>query len=178
MPSPIKYAGEIVTADDWNALTPKLVTQENDQTVTSSTTPIASEITFTPEPNAVYEYWLYISYSATVNSGFFWEWDAPNALIASFSQALEHPANSGSANTGQLVVFRRAAHTTNREAGGSDPAGTTPPAQFHSAYDSGTFATDGTVNAITVKFAQATSHADQTILRGGNQTRMLYRRIA
>ncbi len=176
MPSPIKYAGEIITADDWNSLTTRLVVQNNDQTITSSTTPTASEITFTPEPNAVYEYWLYISYSATVNSGFFWEWDAPNALIASFSQAIEHPANSGTANTGQSVNFRRAAHTTNREAGGSDA--TSPPAQFHSAYDSGTFTTDGTVNTITLMFAQASSHTDQTILRGGNQTRMLYRRIA
>ncbi|MCZ4612285.1 hypothetical protein O3S80_52815, partial [Streptomyces sp. Lzd4kr] len=155
MPSPIKYAGEIVTADDWNTLSPKLVVQNNDQTVTSSTTPIASEITFTPEINAVYEYWLWISYSATINSGFFWEWDAPNALIASFSQAVDHAAASGSADTGQLVNFRRAAHTTNRQAGGSDA--TSPPGQFHSAYDSGTFTTDGTPNTITMKFAQAAS---------------------
>jgi hypothetical protein len=177
VPSPIKYAGEIVTADDWNALTPKMVTQENDQTVTNSATPVASEITFTPEPNATYEYRLLISYSATAAAGLFWEWDTPGALIASFSQAIDHPASSGTANTGQLVTFRRSAATTNKEAGGSDAA--SPPGQFHSAYDQGTFTTDGTINAITLMFAQATATAaEDTILRGGNQTRMLYRRIA
>lgn len=177
MSFPQYFAGQVLTADALNADRAKLVVQHNDQTVTSSTTPIASEITFTPEPNALYEYFLWLSYSATVNSGIFWEWNAPNALLASFTQTLEHPAAPGTANTGQLVNFRRPANTTNREAGGSDAAGANPLIQFHSAYDSGTFTTDGVLNTITVQFAQATSHADQTILRGGNQTRLLYRRI-
>lgn len=151
--------------------------QENDQTVTNSSTPTASEITFTPEPNALYEYVLLISYSATSTAGFFWEWDATGALFCSFTQGIDHPASSGTANTGQLVAFRRPANTTNREAGGSDA--TSPPSQFHSAYDQGTFETDGTLTAITMKFAQATATAaHDTILRGGNQTRMIYRRIA
>lgn len=174
MPSPKMYAGQIITADRWNARIPLVVTQENDQIVTSSTTPIASEITFTPEINATYRYSLLISYSATTTSGIFWEWDAPNALIASFTQAYEHPGTSG-VNSGQGVVMRRPAHTTNRYAGGTDAS--SPPSNFHSAYDWGTFATDGTLNTITVQFAQATSSTDQTILRGGNQTRIVYERI-
>jgi hypothetical protein len=177
MPNPRLYAGQAITADGWNSLIATLLTQENDQTITNSSTPTASQITFTPEVNAVYEYSLLISYSATTTAGFFWEWDAPNALIASFSQAIDHPGSSGDANTGQLVNFRRAAHTTNRQAGGSDA--TSPPTNFHSATDSGTFATDGIVNTITMMFAQATATAaHDTILRGGNQTRMIYRRIA
>ncbi|MGH3584787.1 MAG: hypothetical protein ACRDQ0_00530 [Pseudonocardia sp.] len=177
MPNPRLYAGQVVTADRWNSLIALLVTQENDQTVTNSAAPIASEITFIPESNAVYEYQLLISYSATTTAGFFWEWDAPGALIASFTQAINHPGSAGDANTAQTVNFRRPAHSTNRRAGGADA--TSPPNSFHSAYDTGTFTTDGTSQAITMLFAQQDATAGHdTILRGGNQTRMLYRRIA
>lgn len=175
MSIPQWFAGQILIADDMNARNEKLVQQENDQTVTSSTTVINSEITFTPEPNATYLYWLWISYSATINNGFRWSWLANGATFCSFTQSISSPGASGTANTPQSVNFRRPANTTGRLAGGSDAA--SPPANFHSAYDVGTFTTDGTINAVTLQFAQAVSHANQTILRGGNQTRMVYRRI-
>lgn len=176
MPNPRLYAGQVVTADRWNALIPTLVTQENDQIVTNSATYVDTEISFTPEPNAVYEYLLLISYSATTAAGLKWNWNAPGALLTSFYQVIDHPGTSG-LSTGQTVVFRRPANTTDRQAGGTDAA--SPPANFHSAYDMGTFSTDGTINAITLRFAQVVATAaHQTILRGANQTRMTYRRIA
>lgn len=175
MSFPQFFAGQIILADDLNAHLTKMVTQENDQIVTSSTTVIDSEITFTPEPNAEYEYELFISYSATINGGFRWSWDAAGALFASFTHQISSPGNSGTTNTAQSVLMRRPANTTGRLAGGSDAS--SPPANFHSAYDRGTFATDGTLTPVTMQFAQAVSHANQTILRGGNNTRMLYRRI-
>lgn len=175
MSIPQWFAGQILIADDMNARNERLVQQENDQVVTSSTTVINSEITFTPEPNAIYLYWCWLSYSATINSGFRWSWLANGATLCSFTQAISSPGASGTSNTPQSIIMRRPANTTGRLAGGSDAA--SPPANFHSAYDVGTFVTDGTTNAITLQFAQATSHANQTILRGGNNTRMIYRRI-
>ncbi|MDX3047550.1 hypothetical protein PV378_13710 [Streptomyces scabiei] len=175
MSIPQWFAGQILIADDMNARHERLVQQENDQVVTSSTTVINSEITFTPEPNASYMYWLWIAYSATINCGFRWSWLAAGATFCSFTQSISSPGASGTANTPQSVNFRRPANTTGRLAGGSDAA--SPPANFHSAYDQGTFVTDGTTSSVTMQFAQAVSHANQTILRGGNQTRMIYRRI-
>ncbi|HEY9413848.1 MAG TPA: hypothetical protein VIQ30_03745 [Pseudonocardia sp.] len=176
MPTPRLYAGQVVTADRWNTLVPTLVTQENDQIVTNSATYVDSEISFTPEPNAVYEYQLLISYSATTAAGMKWSWDAPGALMLSFTQLIDHPGTAG-LSVGQTVVFRRPANATDRQAGGTDA--TSPPANFHSAYDMGTFSTDGTISAVTLRFAQVVATAaHQTILRGANQTRMLYKRIA
>ena len=174
MSIPQWYAGQVMTADAANARHARLVIQQNDQTITSSTTLIDSEISFIPEPNATYLYWLYISYSATVNSDLRWAWAAAGATLASFTAAYAASAASG-VNTGSDIVMRRPGNTTARAAGGSDA--TSPPVNFHSAYDVGTFATDGTLSAVTLQFAQNTSHADQTILRGGNQTRMIYQRI-
>ncbi|MFJ9748863.1 hypothetical protein [Streptomyces chartreusis] len=176
MSIPQWFAGQALLADDMNARNPKLITQQNDQTVTTSTTLVNSEITFVPEPNAVYQYWLYISYSATVNSDLRWAWAAAGATLASFTIGYAATAGSG-VNTGSDVIMRRPGNTTARAAGGTDTAGTTPPVNFHSAYDLGTFVTDGTLSSVTLQFAQNTSHADQTILRGGNQTRMIYARI-
>lgn len=177
MPSPVLFAGEIITADNWSALTPTLITQENDQTVNNSEVYVASEITFTPEINAVYEYTLLISYSTGGNGAdesdgdFKWNWDADNALFASFTQSVGRDA-TGTFNTSNGVIFRRPGNTTDRVAGGADGSAT-----FWSAYDQGTFETDGTLNDITMQFAQDSAAVEDTILRGGNQTRMLYRRI-
>jgi hypothetical protein len=169
------FAGQILLADDLNARHPKLVQQENDQIVTASTTFINSEITFTPEPNALYWYELLISYSAVAAADLKWAWAATGATLASFTAAYAAAAPTTSVNAGADVILRRPGNTTARIAGGSDAA--SPPVNFHSAYDRGTFATDGTLSAVTLQFAQNTSDAGQTILRGGNQTRMLYYRI-
>lgn len=176
MPNPKLYAGQVILADKWNSLIPRLVQQENDQIMTSSTTPVATEIVFTPEPNATYLYWLWISYSATIANGIRWQWLAPGATFCSFSQAISNPGAGTTVNSPQSVNYRRAANTTGRLAGGSDSA--SPPGGFHSAYDQGTFTTDGTTSPVTLQWAQAVSHANQSILRGGNQTRMTYQRIA
>jgi hypothetical protein len=176
MPNPRLYSGQIITADRWNTLIPQLATQENDQIVTASTTFVNSEITFIPEPNATYWYELFIAYSAIAAADFKWAWAATGATMCSFTAAYAATAPTTSINTGADVILRRPANTTARIAGGSDA--TSPPVNFHSAYDRGTFSTDGTINPITLQFAQNTSDAGQTILRGGNQSRMLYTRIA
>ncbi|MBP5883182.1 hypothetical protein QBA57_28545 [Streptomyces scabiei] len=173
MPSPYVYAGQIATADQWNAGITRLVTQENDQTVTSATTGttlVNSEISVQLEPNALYEYKLYISYSADAAADFKWAWSLSGMLICSFSQANAAGLSAASVNDGGDVIFRRAAATTARIAGGSGAA------NFNSAYDFGTLQTDGAPGLITLQFAQNTSSANQTILRGGNQTRFLYKR--
>ena len=175
MSIPQWYAGQVITADAANARNPRLIVQQNDQTVNNSTTLVNSEITFTPEPNAVFAYELFISYSAVDGGDFKWAWNAPGALLASFTAGYAATAGTASADTGSLIIFRRPGNTTARIAGGTDT--TSPPGRFHSAYDRGTFSTDGTNSSVTMQFAQNTAHASDTILRGGNQTRLLYWRI-
>lgn len=174
MANPRLYAGQVITADAWNAMLPKVITQENDQLVTSSTVLVNSEISFTPEPNAVYIYDLLISYSAYTGGDFKWSWDAPGALFSSFTQAYYTSAAVGH-NTGSQVIFRRPGNTTLRVAGGASDGSNDV---FLSAYDRGTFQTDGTISPVTMQWAQNTILSSSTVLRGGNQTRMTYQRIA
>lgn len=174
MSIPQWYAGQVLTADAANARHPKLLVQQNDQTVTNSTTLVNSELTFTPEPNALYWYELLLCYSTIAAADFKWSWNAPWPL-ASFTAAYASTAPTTGANVGADVVFRRPANTTTKVAGGTDA--TSPPANFNSAYDRGTFATDGTLGTLTLQFAQNVADAGQTILRGGNQTRLLIWRI-
>jgi hypothetical protein len=169
------YAGQVMLADAMNARNPRLVQQENDQIVTASTTFINSEITFTPEPNATYWYEVLISYSAIAAADLKWTWAAAGTTLCSFTMAPAASIGTASVNTGSDVIMRRPANTTVRIAGGSDA--TSPPTNFHSAYDRGTFVSDGTLSTVTMQFAQNVSDAGQVILRGGNQTRMLYTRI-
>ncbi|QFQ97465.1 hypothetical protein F9278_15980 [Streptomyces phaeolivaceus] len=174
MPNPYVYAGQIATADQWNAGVPRMVTQENDQTVNSGstgTTLVNSEVTAQLEPNALYKYELFLSYSADGAADFKWAWSLSGMLICSFSLANAASLSTASVNDGGSVIMRRAAATTNRIAGGSGAA------NFHSAYDFGTLQTDAAPGPITLQFAQNTSSANDTILRGGNQTRFLYQRI-
>lgn len=181
MSIPQWFAGQALLADDMNARLPRLLLQQNDQTVTNSSTMVASEITFTPEPNAVYRYWMWISYSANQACGFAWSWSAAGTALASFSNSIADPATAGTANTPQSVNMRRPGNTTGRLAGGTDADATIPPVNFHSAYDQGTFATDGTLSPVTFMFACASPAGGvplaQAILRGGNQTRLIYERI-
>lgn len=175
MSFPQWFAGQVMTADGLNARHPRLVQQETDQTVNNSTTYVASEITFTPEPNAIYEYNLLLSYSADGAADFKWNWDATGALFCSFTQARSVDA-TGTFNAGATVIYRRPGNTTDRIAGGATTG--TPTDSFYSAYDQGTFATDGTITPITMQFGAVAAAAVNTILRGGNQTRIIYRRIA
>jgi hypothetical protein len=178
MPSPQVYSGQIATADQWNSMIPKLITQENDQTVTSATTGttyIDSEIQFQPESNATYLYWLWISYSTeSENPDFKWRWQPETTggvLFCSFTQAYVVGA-TGTFNSGASIIQRRPGNTTDRVAGGNNGTAT-----FLSAYDQGSFTTDANPSLVKMQFAQNTSHADDTILRGGNQTRMAVQRI-
>lgn len=173
MAFPQWFAGQPITADGLNGRSMRLITQENDQQPTTTGVLDKSEIFFTPEPNAVYAYWLYIAYSAATDGDFLWEWGeqaATGVLMASFTQAYAASAASG-VNTGALIIMRRPGNSTNRVAGGTDIA------NFHSAYDAGTFATDSNPGEQAVWFTQNAS-STKSILRGGNQTRLLYQRIA
>lgn len=164
--------GMTITANRLNEGAMQMVTQTSDQIVTNSTAYVDSQISFAPVAGAVYVYWMWISYSALESVDFKWRWSAPGAEFASFTQA-RHPDATGTFNAPASVIFRRPANATDRIAGGG--GGDTQ--SFFSAYDQGTF-TASTNAVITLQFSQNTAGAGQTILRGGNQTRMLYQRIA
>lgn len=174
MPYPLWLPGMRITAARLNAGHWEMVEQQADQILTSTTTYTDSEITFTPDTDAVYLYFLWISYSADENADFQWRWSAAQATFASFTQA-RHPDATGTFNAPAEVIFRRPGNTTDRLAGGG---GSSPPSSFFSAYDQGTFATTSIEDTVTMQFTQRVSNPGQTILRGGNQTRLVYKRIA
>jgi len=169
---PAWFAGEIITADGLNGRNMRLVAQESDLDLTS-TTFVESQITWVPEPNAVYAYWLYISYSADAAADLVWRWESESTcgvLMASFTQAYVLGAAAG-VNTGASIILRRPANTTERLAGGTGAS------NFHSAYDQGTFSTNAAPTAQTL-YVRQNAASGSTILRGGNQTRLMYQRIA
>lgn len=175
MPFPQWYAGMVLTADRLNARAEHMVTQDTDQTVTDSTTYVNSQIIVPVEAGAVYRYVLLISYSAHTAGDFKWRWSVPTGtLIASFTQALVTGAGTG-LNTGADIIMRRPAQTTDRIAGGTDD--TSPPSNFHSAYDRGTITVSGSSGNVVMQFAQNSASSNPTILRGGNNTRLIYSRI-
>lgn len=174
------HSGRPLTAKDLNMVGMNVIYQGADQPVTSSTTFVDSAITFTPDTGAVYYYELFIAYTAGATGDFKWRWNAQHALFCRSTLSAE----AGTANTdagqaeadqltqpGAAMVFRRPANATEIGAGGMGVA-----SALSAAYDRGTFATDGTSAAITLQFAQQTSHTTTMNLRAN--TTFLYQRIA
>lgn len=170
MPFPQWYAGQVITAERLNARNMRVAEQLNDQEVTNNDSSwVLSEIELELEPDALYAYWAFVSYSAG-NGGFAWSWSATGVTLASFTIAYNRDTASG-INNGGPVILRRPANTTPRVAGG---AGAT---SFNSAYDQGTMTTSGGAPRIALQFRQDSSSGQVTTLRGGNQTRLLFQRI-
>lgn len=170
MPFPQWYAGQTITAERLNARNMRVIEQEADQEIVNNDSSWElSEIELELEPNALYAYWMYISYSAG-SGGFAWSWQATSVTLASFTLAYNRDTASG-INDGGPVIMRRPANTTARVAGGSGAT------NFNSAYDRGTIMTAGGSPTLALRFRQDSSSSQVTTLRGGNQTRFLYQRI-
>lgn len=169
------YAGQVLTADRFNARNTRVVSQGADQTVTNSTTYVDTGLAIFVESGAVYAYELFLAYSASGAGDLKWRWSAPSGtLLASFTQAYAASASTASINDGSLIIQRRPANTTDRIAGGSDAGA---PTNFHSAYDRGTITVGGAAGNLLVQFAQNTANANGCIVRGGNNSRLTYARI-
>jgi len=176
MPFPQWYAGQVITAERLNARNMQMVTQEADHKIEDDNDSSweLTEVTAELEPDAIYAYWCYISYSAGVD-GFVWSWDATGVSLASFTTAYNRNVSSD-INTGGSVIMRRPANTTPRVAGGASST------DYNSAYDRGTMETSGGSPVLTLRVRKdnVDPEVDRevTLLRGGNQTRFLYQRIA
>lgn len=182
MPFPQWYAGQVITAERLNARNMQMVTQEADMEIRDISVNSdnrnewePSEISLELEPDAIYAYWCYISYSAGP-AGFAWSWSVSGVSLASFTTAYNRGVYDSSINTGGGVILRRPANTTTRVTSG---VGVT---DINSAYDRGTMETSGGTPTLTMLVSQdgyPTGGPEGTsILRGGNQTRFLYQRIA
>lgn len=176
MSIPQWFAGQVITADRLNARNFYLVTQENDLQVDQGTTVMDTEIVIPVETGAVYAYWCWISYTADNNtdSALDYFWDAPTSTaLCRFTQSYGQTPTA-SINDAQGVIFRRPGNTTRI------PAGGTGGDSYHSAYDQGTITVGATSGNVVLRVAQNVHGgvAANTILRGGNQTRCLYQRIA
>lgn len=178
MPFPQVFAGQTLTADVINATRKRLIIQTADQVLTDQDTEIDTEIIIPVEAGATYWYECLISYSAVsaASSALTYSWDAPTGTaLARFTQSYITQPGTGS-NTGSLIIQRRPANTTGIPAGGSDAS--SPPTNFHSAYDRGTISVGGISGNVVLQVRQAGSgSSNETILRGGNQTRCFYERI-
>lgn len=179
MSIPQWYAGNVITADRLNARNTYVVVQNADQAATD-TSFISSEIVVTFEPGAVYQYQCLISFTADRNNNFKWNWSGNDVTLASFTQAMDTGTNSGQ-NASRPVIFRRPGNATTRIAGGTSALDASPPVEvFQSAYDWGTLTTGSGTPTLVLQFGKLsdTLSDHDTILRGGNQTRFVYQRIA
>lgn len=184
MSIPQWYAGQVITADRMNARNVRYVSQNSDMAMVNQGTPLATEIVIPVEAGAVYYYNCLISYSARSGSanclGF--SWDAPSGtVLARFTISTDANGNEGASNTPNAMLTRRPANTTQVPAGGTSDEN--PPANFQSAYDQGTITVGSTGGNVVLMVRQnvgggSPSATNQTILRGGNQTRCFFQRIA
>lgn len=173
-------AGEITTASKLNSMIPQYILQVSDITRTSSTTFVDTDITWTPDASATYYYEMLISYGASQSSDFRWRWQG--AQISTWKRFVAHTLPQSSDDPGFTIgnnlVTRYPAYTSSCIAGGNNIAGTITPTSFVSAWDRGVFTTTATPAAVMLQIAQGTSSTNQTIFRGGNNSRIVYQRIA
>lgn len=175
LPFPEWPAGMRITAGRLNARNTFVVEQGSDQTVTSSTTLVDTNLILPGVVNATYEYRLQISYSATVTPDLRFAWSVPSgAGVRRFTISREAAAVAG-LNTGAAVIMRSPGTGTEIIAGGGSADGSAP-GDFFFALDEGQITMGGTAGNCTVQFAQQTSNANQTIFRA--QSRLIYRRVA
>jgi len=170
------HAGRALTAKDLNLVGPNIITQGSDAVYTSSTTPTATNITFTPDVSATYYYELFIAYTANGTPDFGWRWNAPEALFCRYTLSMIEGAAAATGTPatepGADIIFRRPANATFIPAGGTGDTANGLPC----AFDRGTFATTATSSAITLECAQFTSNAAATRLRA--DTTLIYQRIS
>lgn len=175
LPFPAWQPGNRITAARLNARNTVVVEQASDQTMTSSTTYVNTNLILPGEVNAVYEYRLLVSYSATVTPDLKFAWTVPSGAAARrFSISREAAATAG-LNTGVGIIMRSPGTGTDVLAGGGSADGAAPP-DFFFALDDGLITMGGTAGNCTVQFAQNSSNSNQTIFRA--QSRLIYRRVA
>jgi hypothetical protein len=178
-------AGQRLTTAVLGARNEELVEQSEDVTITNSTTMQDSDIVIPVVAGGIYAYRLFISYSAVSESGadgtaLVGNWSVPSGTAVNrFTTSFPRSPTSGGAevlNTGFDVIMRRPATGTLQICGGTDD--TSPPNNFHSAYDRGTIAVGGTSGDVIWRFGADRAVPEDVILRGGpTQTRCLFSRI-
>lgn len=170
-------AGQILTADDLNSVRLKMAVQVNNQVSTTNVL-ASSEISIPVEVGAVYSYRALIAFSATTASDFSWGWSIPaGATLARWTISVVESLGTGN-NTGGAAIMRSPAANTQILSGGNSTS--SPPTNFQCVYDQGYFEIGGTAGNVVLQFAQgpSASTSDQTILLGGNRTRVFYQRVA
>lgn len=172
------FAGQRLTADVLSMTRKRLVVQTADMAFSNQTTNLATEIVIPVVAGATYWYQCLISYSAVsaTGSALTWSWDTPTGTaLTRFTTSLTQQPGTG-VNTGGPAVMRRPANTTGIPAGGTDDG--SPPTNFNSAIDQGAIQVGGVGGNLTLLVRQSgAGSANQTILRGGNQTRCFYERV-
>lgn len=170
------HSGDLVTADALNFGNWNMVDQVSDLTVADNGNAprlLDSEIVWRLEHGTLYHFRLYLSYSAHATAEFAWSWSASTGLgtvvWSAFTQAYAESAST-TLNTGSLTIFRRSQFDTVMRAGGTGTG------NFNSAYCEGIARGLGADSVMTLR-AGYLNLGGSAILRGGNQTRLLYRKI-
>jgi hypothetical protein len=176
-------AGQRLTTGVLGARDTVLLEQSEDVTITNSTTMLSSDLVIPVVAGAIYTYKLFVSYSAVretdgpnVGAALVGNWAVPSGTTVNrFATSYPRTPATG-LNTGNAVIMRRPANTTLMIMGGTDSS--SPPSNFHSAFDRGTIAVGGTSGSVTWRFGANRAVTEQVILRGGpSHTRLLYSRI-
>lgn len=173
MPFPRWLAGMRITADRLDDRNWTVVTQGEDQVVTSSITPVDTNLIIPGEAGAMYVYNAMISYSANATPDMRWTWSVPSGANVRRFTASRILAAADGLNTGADIIMRTPATTTETVAGSGDPDN--PPIDFFFAHDQGVIEMGGTAGNVTLLFAQNLSSANETIFRG--QSRLTYTRV-
>lgn len=160
-------AGQRLTADLLRALAIDSVSNGDDQTVTSSTALIDSNLSVTVEATAIYKYRLMASYTASTGGDIQFAWSVPTGGTMQRWTWGIGPGSTGGAGDAETISMRRPDAGTAVSAGG----GTTT----RGYHEEGTFIGGSVDGDFTLRFAQDTSNATGTVLT--SSSRVEFQRI-
>lgn len=174
-PFPTMLAGGRLTSKMMNSRNTKVEFLDTTVTVTNSTSWVSTDLTLDLEPDAMYEYNLFVSIvtDAAADARLAWLSD-PGVTPARFTTAPNRDYTA--INSGAEIIMRRPATTTIGVAGG-------PNGQYTHFSDFGTIITAAGGGSMTLRVAQDTANANPTTfygLDGGRSahTHCIYRRIS
>lgn len=159
MPYPEFAAGQTLTAAMLTAMQPLYSRQTSDQTVTSSTTLVDSQVSVLLAASAEYAGRLVIAYSAAEAADIKFALSGPSGTTVQRKNILYTSGASAGVSTGQSVAMRQRSITTEQEVGGTGVA------NYQSYSEDLNVSSGATAGMLTLQFAQNSSNATGSILR-------------
>lgn len=170
MPYPVFLAGQVLTADDLTEALEKVVEQGSDQSVSSSATPVGSNLSFAVVSGGVY--WVQVRARWTQPSpggGFRAEWAAP-AGTSSLRLVLA-AGDTATGGSDDATTMTSRAWVLSQEITAGSGLGESSTHAWHEDI----LLTAGDDGTVTFEFAQNDSNANATVLSASSF--LLWRRV-